>query len=85
MAEQRQRGRVLAALVLQDPHVVEDIGMVRPAVEQDLVDHFGVGELLELVALDRQGEGLFRREDELAGGFFSVVPRNVNVGGSSKI
>jgi hypothetical protein len=73
MAEQGERGRVLAALMLQDPHVVEDVGMIRPALEQDLVDQFRVVELLELVALDRELQRLFRREVELTLPRFGVV------------
>ena len=65
-AQQVERGAVLAALVLQHAHVVEGVGMIRPALEQRRVDHLRVVELIELVALDRQRQRLFRRQAQLA-------------------
>ena len=61
-----ERGSVLAALMLQHAHVVESVGMIRPALEQCRVDHLRVVELVELVALDRQRQRLFRRQAQLA-------------------
>ena len=57
-----ERGGVLAALVLEHAHVVEDVGVIGPALEQGRVDHLRVVELIVLVTLDRQRQRLFRRE-----------------------
>ena len=59
-AQQGERGGVLAALVLQDAHVVEDVGMIRPALEQDRVDRLRVVEPVDLVALDGERQRLLR-------------------------
>ena len=60
----------LAALVLQDAHVAENVGVIGPALEQDLVDDLGLVELAELVALDGERQRLLGREADLAiGGF----------------
>jgi hypothetical protein len=67
--------------MLQHAHVAEDVGMIGPALEQDGVDHLRVVELVELVALDRQRERLFRRQAQLA--FRRVAGGGVAAGGSA--
>ena len=83
-AQQRERSGVLAALMLQHAHVVEDVRMVGEALEQRRVDHLRVVELVEPVALDRQEERLFGREAELAfgrGGIAGDIAAGVGHGG----
>ena len=84
MAQQGEGSAVLATLMLQHAHVVENVGPIRPALEQCGVDHLRVVELVEPIALDRQRERLRRREGQLTlrrGGGAHVVGAAVGHGG----